>query len=61
MTPTDDTTLLFEMSLHELRPFKVKGYSKLVPILRVPNGWVYFIFDHAIFVPDTHNNEIGDF
>jgi hypothetical protein len=47
---------LFSMELHSLSAFKVKGYSKPIQVVRVADGWIYYIFDSTVFVPDQNIN-----
>ena len=44
------------MELHSLSAFKVKGYSKPIQVVRVADGWIYYIFDSTVFVPDQNIN-----
>jgi hypothetical protein len=39
--------------MHTLKIFKIEGYTKPIQVVRVPNGWLYYIFEQLIFVPEA--------
>jgi hypothetical protein len=54
------TEELFNMHIHELKAFKIAGHTKPVPVIRVKDGWLYYVFEHVTFVPDIGNQTLEE-